>query len=227
MVDSESLFSKIKKYKLNPIEARAWKIGIMYLILLEKTFPIYAKQKNIYSGDPRKHFLFKVCYKLVTEKSEELKDHDLKAYIKAQLEIIKLNRSEESYLTPSILAGDPAWNRWLVWKKKMDGASIQQSVQDVGIKIDLDKVIKELKETRTFLTKRLKSFSKEELLKAHKDRTIMRWIAQGFVSPYFLAICPLLNQNNEDLLEKFSFDVKKYQFSNDKNVFEENFPEFK
>ena len=224
MVNFENLTSKIDKFKLDPTEAKAWKVAILYLNTLEKVFPAYEKAKNVYSGDPRKTNLWKYCFKLVRERGEEIGQFEWEQYIRAQLDIIKINQGDDGYVTPGCLVGDAAWGRWVVFKKSMNAVAMQPSAEQVGIVVDLEKVRKSLKESREFLLKRLKVVSKEVILKAHGERVLFRWAAQGFISPYFISLCDLIPKT-EEIFEKFSIDVKKYLVTGGKFLFDEIFPE--
>ena len=79
--------SKIIEYNMDDIEARAYKCCLLWVKICQKMFPKERYSKLRKSGDPRKSYLFKCCYKLVTECSGKLADGEYKLYIYAQCDI--------------------------------------------------------------------------------------------------------------------------------------------
>ena len=56
----------IVEHNMTPIEAKAVKIGIIWMKLSKEVFPNY-NHMRVKKGDPRKSALFRYCYKLIKE----------------------------------------------------------------------------------------------------------------------------------------------------------------
>ena len=101
---------KIIEYNMTPMEAKAYKIALLWRVLFRKEFPNerLAKEKL---GDPRKSFVFKHCYKLANETQGSIDDKDYKLYILAQLQVMKniTDGKIHAMISPEILSGPKSW----------------------------------------------------------------------------------------------------------------------
>jgi hypothetical protein len=200
----DKLLMLILDYEMNKIEAKAWKIAILYLQLTKKYLPDYKHSFISLGKDPRKTALFKICYKLVRE--SKLQDHEFRLYITAQMQVLKtINCGDcHAYFTPNCLTGNKAWNRWLVWKKKFNQIK----------EVDRNATNSEIFKTKKFLVSKL-TLSKEKIIEILNNRTLFKWIALGHVSPYYLALSPIvkewLEKTKTNLLDTFDIDLSLYK----------------
>jgi len=190
-------FDPIFEYKMNELEATAYKIGLLWLELSRKYFPDYKHTSKFpKKADPRKTSLFKYCYKLARETKGILKFSDYSLYIKAQLQILKHIQLGNTHplIEPGILVGDKAWIRWKIWKKKYDAMQKRQTLEDVDLdKVPIDKIKKELKNTKEFLSIKFSSYPTEkEMIMLATD--MERWIALGKVSPFYALMSPWIKK---------------------------------
>ncbi len=218
----DKLLPLILDYKMNKVEAKAWKISILYLQLAQKHFPDY-KHYRVGKGDPRKTSLFKHCYKLVRECDKLLDDSEYRMYIVAQFAVLKniVSNGEHAHVDPNILVGPKAWKRWLLWKRRFDKL-ISQRVTVSAEKSSENKVYSDLRDTRKFLESKFTELTKEKIIDALKSRTIFRWVALSKMTPYYLVLSPAVQswvtQNKADLLESFAIDLNYYKTSVTKDV---------
>lgn len=200
--DSIRCMETILKHSMTSQEARAFKVQCIFIDQTYRVFPNMRKIRGIShtKGDPRKTFLFKICYKLLRTTQHKIKDIEYPLYVRSQLDIIKINAQKygkEPNISPNCLVGEKAWKRWLVWKKIYE-AHLNKKVntaKEAGVDINKKEyVINCLKSDKKFLTKKLKSITKEKINKSVTDRNTMRWIATKQLSPYYALICPILNK---------------------------------
>jgi hypothetical protein len=184
----------IIKYKMTDLEAKAYKICLMWQDLCKREFPNEHHVKISKNKDPRKTTIFKYCYKLARETKGLLSgDKEYYLYITAQLQIMKLMTDGEIHalIEPQILVGEKAWKRWKIWKKKYDKKikSIQ-TAEDMGIKTSKNKIKIELRKTHDFISKNGKM----------NEDDFKNWNLSGQISPYYLALSPIaqkiMNENN-------------------------------
>jgi len=220
----------ILSYKMNDLEAKAYKISLMWVNLSRKMFPDYQHVKLRKSGDPRKSLLFKHCYKLARETLGLVEDHHYELYITAQLQIMKhiTDGNIHALIDPCILHGEKAWKRWALWKKQYDRAMERPmtSEQKGANKANVSVVKFDLADTRRFLIAKLgESYKKQDLVTLLQDRTLIGWTSLGKISPYYLVLSPFL----ADVLrmEDFSIDLKIYKEQSSEELesaFREMFP---
>ncbi len=86
--EEDKALELILLYSMDEIEAKAFKIALLYLAKSKKLFPDY-KHYRLPKGDPRKGELFKYCHKLVRTKGDKIADEDYKLYVHAQLDILR------------------------------------------------------------------------------------------------------------------------------------------
>ena len=198
----------IIKYKMNDLEATAFKLTLLYEDLCKKEFPNERHVKISKNKDPRKTTLFKYCYKLARETKGIFKEKDYKLYILAQLQILRLAKEGNIHalIEPQILVGEKAWKRWKIWKKIYDKKinKISNS-QEIGIITNESKIKIELKNTLLFLKK---NNCVDKISFIENIKNIKRWIKTGKISPYYVVLSPVMNQ----FLEKIdNFDVSMYR----------------
>jgi hypothetical protein len=198
----------IDEYKMNEMEAKSWKVALTYLDLAQKYFPTYQHYQPG-KKDPRKTTLFKYAYKLVRE--HEMPIDEYYHYISAQLQILKhITKGDEHPLVgPQVIAGDKAWNRWLVWKRKFNKAVPQETVVVADTKISEDLI-----NSKKFLLTKFSELNKKCIIDSLQNRNLFRWVALRFVSPRYLAHSPIVKEWAEttktNLLDAFSIDLSLY-----------------
>lgn len=189
----------ILKYKMNDIEAKSYKLCLMYEELCLKEFPNERHIKLSKKSDPRKTTIFKYCYKLLKETKGIFEEKDYYLYILAQFQVLKLIKEGNIHalIEPQILVGDKAWKRWKIWKKIYDKKmnSLNTS-QDLGIVSSESKLKIQLKNTHKFLKKN-NCLTEVEI--KDKITDLLRWIKTGQVSPYYVILSPNLSKIKVDL----------------------------
>lgn len=196
----------ILKYKMDDLEAKSFKLCLIWEELCEKEFPKEKFIKLRKNSDPRKSNLFKYCYKLIKETKGILKDNEYKLYILAQLQILKCIKDGKVHalIDPQILVGDKAWKRWKLWRYKYNKKiSAYLSSEDLSIKTKQSKVELEISNTFNFLQKQ--SDINLENLK--------RWASNGSVSYFYIILSPLVNKLSKNIISDFNFDFIYYRSS--------------
>jgi hypothetical protein len=201
----------ILKYNMTDLEAKAFKICLMWQDLCKKEFPNERHIKISKSKDPRKTTLFKYCYKLVRETKGLLdSDKEYYIYIVAQLQMLKLMKHEKVHalIEPQILTGDKAWKRWKLWKRKFDKKLNEiKTSSDLGL-VTSPRLIKiELKKTQEFLKNKDKSSIKKE--------DFERWVSNKLISPYYVVLSDFAKKN----ISNFNFDLYRPSITPDVEEF--------
>src|ERR1700692_2918490 len=81
---------KIITWKLSEDETKAYKLALLWTKLLNKHLPEHSdRQMRLSRGNPRKSFIFKICWKLMRETRGILKEEDYEAYLMAQIFALK------------------------------------------------------------------------------------------------------------------------------------------
>ena len=169
----------------------AFKLGLIYSELERQYFPDYKTTVYPQKKDPRKSELFKLCYKMVNDNLEKLKPEQYRHFIQAQLSIlknIKAGPAKELFYGPRCLIGEPAWGRWLVWKRY---ANAQKVVETAIVEVDYDT---DFLRTKMILENKLKPLNKETLTEAIQSGQLFRMAMLKAVAPMFLRCCPLVQQ---------------------------------
>jgi hypothetical protein len=210
----------ILRYGLSSHEARACKIQFIFIEQVHKVFP-EAVGFRYPKYDPRKTYAFKFCYKLLRTTQHKIRDIDYPLYVRAQLDIIKINtkRTEkEPDISIRCLVGKQAWNRWLVWKKIYDYRLHKRAktAKEAGVDAnEHERVVMTLASDKKFLVKRLKSLTKDTTQKAVSDRLIPRWVATKQLSPYYALLSPILRtwleERNLTIEDVFRIDFGFYR----------------
>ena len=208
----------ILNYSMSEIEARAYKLCLLWEKIMDKELPDYHKNRiTNRKGDPRGALIFKYCYKLANETKGLIADEDYKLYILAQVQMLKSysDGTVHALIEPPCLVGDKAWMRWQIWKSKFDkvqkGSDYHNETDDVSENIV--QIVVDLKNTKEFLDKNCKNI--EESI---KNRDIVKWASFGRVSPYYLILSPLVARYMPNLEDTFSYDIEIYKKSITENV---------
>lgn len=183
------------EYKMNEIETKAYKCALVWTKVCQKMFPNERCGQLKKKGDPRKSYLFKCCYKLVSETSGKILDEDYKLYIYAQCDMLRgiSNGETHAHVDPNCLFGEKAWWRWQIWKKKYDIQAKYKS-SDVKIAPASDKIIKELVKTKAYLVEVFgRDPTQEDLQTAERNKVLFKWLHFGRISPYLIVTCPYLS----------------------------------
>lgn len=227
------ILDNILRYQMTPQEAKAYKLNCVYLEYVKKMFPHMSKER-IGRGDPRKTYLFKVCIKAIRELQHQLPESEYHLFVKAQLDIIKINnekRDNVPNITPTCIVGEKAWKRWCVWKKVYDQSRLKQkNAQEVGLhNVNEEEVKRQLKDTKETLVKKLKSYDCDKIKSAIENRTFLRWLAVGQISPYYAILSPQFQRwvNSLNISNVAGIDFSIYNSNitdNIKDYFKELFP---
>jgi hypothetical protein len=222
----------ILEYEMKPLEAKAYKLCVLWDTLVRKEFPGERYTKLRRKGDPRKSTLFKYCYKLVRETNGLIPNNEYKIYIMAQLHVLKLQNDGKVHalIDPCILVGDKAWKRWKLWKKYYDHQlSRPKTEEESDIKEKKSRVLINLNQTKKFLEKE-GVVSLEKLKEKLADLSLIRWISLGKISPHYAILSPWISKalDGKTLEDVFLFDLSVYHQSIDDDVrkwFSKNFSE--
>jgi len=204
----------ILQYEMTQMEAKAYKLALMWVKLTSKEFPGYQTSKLPKNGDPRKGLLFKYCYKLATETNGLIENNEYRLYIMAQLQVLKSITDGEVHalIDPNCLCGPKAWNRWRLWKNKYDKRISE--AKTVEISATSTKVKAELTRTKQFLfSKFAGDYTEDQIKRTIQDRVMVKWITLGRVCPYYVLLSPFLLKalNGKNLDEVFVFDLNIYK----------------
>jgi hypothetical protein len=206
--------SLVKKYNFTDEEILSFKISQIWIELCNKYFPEYnhthKKGWNLKSN-PKKSIVFKMCYKLQRETKGLLDEADYPLYVRAQLEILKIQSKNNPLvlIQPACLVGDKAWKRWKLWKKKYDSKIKAPS----GTQIDRLSYLKAkdgILKTRKFIDSTLGKTPTLDQYKSNKIN-LLNWLNFGNISPYYAVISPYMKKIFcEDDYKKLNFDVRLY-----------------
>lgn len=214
-------FEAITKYNMDELEAKAYRVSLLWLERSRKVFPDY-RHATMKKGDPRKSLVFKICFKLVRETQGVLEDHEYPLYVRAQLDVLKYINADrvDPLIDPNCLVGEKAWKRWKLWKKKYENLS--KASNPVVTNIGIAKAIDGLEKTKEFLVKTFSSdLSYSRFQEAYLNNNIFRWINLNKLSPYYLVVSPYIKSLfNENDYKKINFDVEVYMPCIDQSVFD-------
>lgn len=220
----DSRLNAIIEYKLNELEAKAYKLSLVWRDLSFKMFPDYNHTK-IRSGDPRKSMPFKLCYKLIRETQGIIPDHEYPLYVRAQLDVLKYMSQGKilPLIDPNCLVGDKAWKRWKLWKKKYDQKVTKPYDSESFSKAPgIAKALDGLEKTKEFIVKNMGPTPDIEKYKqAYDNKNLLRWINLSKISPYYLVVSPFIQRIlTQDDYDKLNFDPKIYKDCIDDTVLE-------
>ena len=206
----------VEKYGLTDEEIFSFKISQIWVELCEKYFPQYnhthKKAWNLKSN-PKKSIVFKICYKLQRETKGLLEESDYPLYIRAQLEILKIQSKDNPLVLvePACLVGDKAWKRWKLWKKRYDAKARSPLVQNQIDKSSYLKAKEGIIRTKRFIEK---NFGKSPKLNDYvsSKSNLLNWINFGNISPYYMAISPyMMSIFKDEDYKKLNFDIRFYK----------------
>lgn len=219
MMNKTDTLNAVIEYSMNDLEARAYKVALIYLEKAPKFFPEY-KHYRLPKGDPRKSELFRYCYKFLREKQEKIPDTELKLYIHAQLEIMRGIRKGDShpFITPACLAGDKAWKRWLLWKNRYDKLLERKASSENASTLNTHnehKIKKDLWKTKQFLMAWFDNLNIKNIQESLANKNLFNWVSSGSVCGYYLLLSPIVKNwilnNKIDLMKEFGIDMKIYK----------------
>lgn len=193
----------ILKYNMTELEAKAFKICLIWQHLCKKEFPNERYLKLSKTKDPRKTTLFKYSYKLIKETKGLLDDDkEYYIYILAQLQILKLLKEGEIHplIEPQILVGDKAWKRWKIWKRKYDKKLKQvKDYTDLGLVTSERQIKIELLKTLEYLKKI--NYTNINIPKSDFERMV----DNKKISPYYVILSPYAKK----IITEFDYDLYK------------------
>lgn len=210
----ESKLQLVLDYNMDEIQSKAFKVALLWEYYASKEFPNYKIIKLPKKGDPRKSSLFKYCYKMVRDFKGLIEDNDLKLFVIAQLQILKAHPG--ALVQPNCLAGNGAWKRWQVWKRRYDiinNKPAEVEAQPVALPLKLKG---DLERTKDFIISKYgKLPSVEDLERNISDGTLFRWVFLSKISPYYMILSEEFNEaiNNKkiDVISYFKIDLGVYK----------------
>lgn len=210
----KNIMPLVQDSNLSAEEILSFKIANIWIELCEKYFPDYNhthKKGGNLKSNPKKSIVFKMCYKLQRETKGLLEESDYPLYVRAQLEILKVQSKNNPLILiePAVLVGDKAWKRWKLWKKKYD-SKIKAPVPTQINKSSYLKAKESIIRTKKFIESKLGSSPTIEDYKANRDN-ILNWLNFGSISPYYVVVSPYMNKIfKESDYKKFNFDLGLY-----------------
>lgn len=187
------LLEPITDYQMDELQAKAYKVGLLWQFYSRQMFPNYTHDRGYpRKRDPRKSRLFQFCYKLVRETQGLIPDEEYSLYVKAQLQILAHINVGDGHpmIGPFCLAGDKAWVRWKIWKKKYDVQFKNTTKAELDLeKTPLKAVCEELDKTKAYLFGKFGGQPKEQdIMMGARD--MERWIGLEKVSGYYAVLSP-------------------------------------
>ena len=202
-------------YKMDELEARAYKLCLIWLDKSRKIFPDY-QHTVMKNGDPRKSLIFKICYKLVREtQGGILEEKEYPLYVRAQLDVLRHINTGKGHplIDTNCLVGDKAWKRWKLWKRKYDAISAKPSEISQPVGAGVVKAIHALEQTKEFITKTFGAAPNlEKYREAYLNNNLFRWANFGKISPYYLVVSPhIASIMTPDDMKRLNFDPAIYK----------------
>lgn len=204
----EKYLQLISDYNLTKDQAFALRLMFIYIETVNKYIP-EMPIKYVFAQDPRKYEIWKYCNKMYNEVKEKLQDDEYRLFIEAQI-LVSIRMSQSQVIHPSVITGEAAWDRWLIWKKNFIKAKKAQLIQPTDYKIvDAKEIMKELKQTHYALVKRLKEITPQNL--DDNMALIIRLWNMGVVSPFFISLNPnTLKYLRDKNIEFNSYGYRKH-----------------
>lgn len=175
-------------------ETNALKLCVIWSNIAPKVFPEYTHYRITKKGDPRKSHLFRLCWKLLRETKNMIKDEHYELYIRANLEMLRsVHRVTGNVrIDPQILVGDKAWIRWKMWKRKFDKADRANQIKGLEeIHASTYKVARDLQDSHDFLEKTIgESYGYDRISEAKNSGDLRTWLALQKISPYYILLSP-------------------------------------
>jgi hypothetical protein len=164
---------QIIEYKMTQLEAKAFKLCLIWEDFAKEYFPRERCGKLPKHGDPRKSFLFKCCYTLLRKTNGLLLDDQYRMYIRAQFDLLKNYQKDGQHanISPNCLIGKNAWVRWKMWLLKYNSFT----TIPVEIKPLDEKIIAVIKKTKEFFLQQYKKEpTLEDIQQAFDGRAMIR-----------------------------------------------------
>lgn len=173
------------RWKMNANETTVHRLAKLWESETNKLFPGNNYPKLPSTGDPRKSYLFKVCWQLYRETKDVLKSNEYELYIHANLYIIK---SCKGYVNPTVLCGEKAMVRYKLWKSwYKDVLHERQEIDGVDPKTAAD-----LRKTKEFLFEKCDGEPTVEKLKSLPDLHVA--VGLGNISQAYAVYSPLVER---------------------------------
>ena len=221
----------ILKYELNELEAKSYKLCLLWDAVIQKELPNYHTTRLKKTGDPRKCTLFKYCYKLATETNGLIEDKEYKLYITAQVQVLKSITQDKMHalIEPHCLVGDKAWRRWEMWKNQFDKLKNEKSQKLVSIDSTPTNIRAYLTQTKAFLIEKFGDLPTwEQFALAYKQLLVVNWGRIGKLSPYYILLSPFVKKATGGRLNtafRVNFEVYRSSITNEVEVYmQEMFP---
>lgn len=207
----------ILDFEMDELQSKAFKLSLLWEIMVEKEFPNYEHVQLRQKGDPRKSHLFRQCYKLVRDTKGLIPDREYRLYMLAQLHVLK-HLGNNTHIDPRILTGDKAWVRWKIWKNRYDKnyENYKQTLVEAQPVASQFKVLTELKKTKSFFVEKFGHHPTEnEIDKVLKDHSMVKWVTLKRVSPYYVLLSPWIAKilEGRPWQDVFLFDLSVYEAS--------------
>jgi hypothetical protein len=207
-------YDAIFEWNMTPPEVEAYKLAVLYeqefLRIFGGTEDVDGQgiRRNTIPkrGDPRKSDLFRQCWKLRRETRGLLTPDQYVNYVKANLAILKINKS---HVSPNAICGDKAWIRWKVWErwytqKMADNSSV---APPPSVSTTDPKIIREIDRSKKFLFEKCDGEPNSEKIRGFIESGFFKfWVAQGKLSVYYLMMSPYVQPYIEKLGKDCSFD---------------------
>lgn len=204
----------IERYGMSDLEAVAVRLVVVWIEKSRKAFPDY-RHATLNRGDPRKSLMFKICYKLVRETQGVLEESEYSLYVRAQLDVLKhiCKNQGNPLIDPNCLVGDKAWKRWKLWKRRYDMVSVDAGSDGRAYEHGALKALDGLEKTKEFLVKNFGPELEEvKYRQAVLNKNIYRWMNIGKISPYYVAISPIISRTvPKDELDGMNFHPDVYR----------------
>lgn len=184
----------IIRYKMDPAEAKAYKIALMWEDECRRELPGESWVRLKRNADPRKSLLFKYCFKLARETKGIIPDPEIQMYIRAQIQVLKSIKHGDVHalVEPHCLVGDKAWRRWKFWKYRYDKKlGLIPTSGEMHIKTPEGKIKAEIASTLDFLT-RMGCVNFEDM--AAKKEDFRRWHRSGEISSFYVVMSPWIRR---------------------------------
>jgi len=208
----EEILLTIKKWGMDETEIKVFKLCLLWELIINKEFKDESKYyitKLRKTGDPRKSTLFRYCWKLHRETKGLIPNNEYKLYMLSQIQVFKKLASYRSgkdtgpTIDAQILCGPKAWRRWMYWRnlyyKQVKVQEHSEQTSDAATDGYHFKISEELSNTKNFLEKQANGpVTKDFIAQICSDRTLLRWVAFGKVSPYYILLSPFVKSNYPD-----------------------------
>ncbi len=203
---------RILKYNLSEEEANAYKLSLLWEKLVckflpEEQYKMTGSRQDYSGGDPRKTYLFKLCWKLQRETRGILKPDDYKYYLYAQIDILKRisDSNKHAFIDNSVIVGPKAWKRWKLWQhhfnKRIANNREAPPISEM-------QTMQELKTIKEFL---IRTFGRTPIEQDYSSELLKTWLDKGTVTPTYLLLSPYVQKLTNNTFSYLGFDPKLYE----------------